>query len=116
MLECCGVVRTVPVVANEAEIFLDFHVYDNLDITILIGRPTEILFQEMANGSLAVQLGKSTQTVSLAHAWNAIAEPSPVPYPFENLMGVTLSDMAQPNLGDDAIYFSQQEEVLAQPI
>jgi hypothetical protein len=27
-----------------------------------------------------------------------------------------LSDMAQPNLGDDAIYFSQQEEVLAQPI
>jgi hypothetical protein len=40
MLECCSVVRTVLVVANEAEIFLDFHVYDNTDIPILIGRPS----------------------------------------------------------------------------
>jgi hypothetical protein len=56
MLECCGVVRTVLVVDNEAEIFLDFHVYDNSDIPILIGWPTERLFQEMANGSLAMQL------------------------------------------------------------
>jgi hypothetical protein len=74
MLECCGVVRSVPVVANEAEIFLDFHVYDNSDIPILIGRPTKRLFQEMANGSLVVQLGESTQTISLAHARNAIAK------------------------------------------
>jgi hypothetical protein len=66
MLKCCGVVRTVPIVANEAEIFLDFHVYDNPDIPIIIGRPTERLFQKTANGSLAMQLGKSTQTVSLA--------------------------------------------------
>jgi hypothetical protein len=55
MLECCGVVRTVPLIANESEIFLDFHVYDNPDIPILLGRPTERLFQEMANGSLVVQ-------------------------------------------------------------
>ena len=74
MLECCGVVRTVPVVANEAENFLDFHVYDNPDIPILIGRPTERLFQEMANGSLAVLLDESTQIVSLARARNAIAK------------------------------------------
>jgi hypothetical protein len=74
MLECCGVVRIVPIVDNEAEIFLDFYVYDILDIPILIGRPTERLFQEMANGSLAVQLDESTQTLSLAHARNAIAK------------------------------------------
>jgi hypothetical protein len=74
MLECCGVVKTVPVVANEADIFLNFYVYDNSDIPILIGRPIEILFQEMANGSLAVQLDESTQTVSLAHARNAIGK------------------------------------------
>jgi hypothetical protein len=74
MLECCGVVRSVPVVANGAEIFLDFHVYDNSDIPILIGRPTKRLFQEMANGSLVVQLGESTPTISLAHARNAIAK------------------------------------------
>jgi hypothetical protein len=43
MLECCGVVITVSVVANEAEIFLVFHVYNNPDIPILIGRPTERL-------------------------------------------------------------------------
>jgi hypothetical protein len=46
MLECCSVVRTVPVVANEAEIFLDFHVYKNLDIPILIGQPTERLSEK----------------------------------------------------------------------
>jgi hypothetical protein len=53
MLECCGVVREVPVIANEAEIFRDFHVYENPGIPILIGRPTERLFQQMANGRLA---------------------------------------------------------------
>jgi hypothetical protein len=73
MSECCSDVRTVPVVVNESEIFLDFHVYDNPDIAILIGRPTERLFQEMANGSLAMQLDESTQTVSLGRARNAMA-------------------------------------------
>jgi hypothetical protein len=64
-----------------------------------------------------VQLGKSTQTVSLARARNAIVEPSPVLDPFDDLMGVTLSNMAQPNLDDDTIYFSQEEEeILAEPI
>jgi hypothetical protein len=68
MWGCWGVVRIVPVVANEAEIFLDFHVYNNPDI------PTKRLFQEMANGRLAVQLDESTQTISLACAWNVIAK------------------------------------------
>jgi hypothetical protein len=45
-MECCSVIRTVPVGANVAEIFLDFHVYDNPDILVLIGRPTERLFQD----------------------------------------------------------------------
>jgi hypothetical protein len=72
MLECSSVIRTIPVVANEVEIFLYFHFYDNPDIPILIGRPTERPFQEMANGSLAMQLDESTQTVALAHARNAI--------------------------------------------
>jgi hypothetical protein len=74
ILKCCSVVRTVTVVAIEAEIFPDFHVYNNPNIPILIGRPTERLFQEMANSSLAVQLDEATQTVSLARARNALAK------------------------------------------
>jgi hypothetical protein len=74
MSECCGVVKIVLLVASEAETILDFHVYDNPDIPTIIGRPIERLFQEMANGSLDVQLDESTQTVSLARARNAIAK------------------------------------------
>jgi hypothetical protein len=51
-----------------------WNVYDNPDIPILICWTTERLFQEMANGSLVVQLDESTQTVSLARAQNAIAK------------------------------------------
>jgi hypothetical protein len=39
ILESNGVLRVIPIKINNSEICLDFHIYDTLDITLLIGRP-----------------------------------------------------------------------------
>jgi hypothetical protein len=39
ILESHGVLRTVPITINNSGICLDFHIYDILEIPLLIGRP-----------------------------------------------------------------------------
>jgi hypothetical protein len=46
ILESNGVLRVIPIKINNFEICLDFHMYDTLEITLLIGRPIMRLLQE----------------------------------------------------------------------
>jgi hypothetical protein len=41
--ECCGITRVVPVIINNIEVFIDFHIYAILEFDILIGYPLENL-------------------------------------------------------------------------
>jgi hypothetical protein len=44
ILECWGVVRVMPLMIDKIEINLDFHIFDILDLDLLLGYPLEKLF------------------------------------------------------------------------
>jgi hypothetical protein len=44
--ECCGIARSVPIIIDEIEVHLDFHIYAILEFELFIGHPLEKLFQE----------------------------------------------------------------------
>jgi hypothetical protein len=46
IFECCGIARAVPIILNETEVFIDFHIFAILEFDLLIGYPLEKLFQE----------------------------------------------------------------------
>jgi len=46
IFSCCGIARVVPIILNETEVCLDFHIYVILEFDILIGHPLENLIQK----------------------------------------------------------------------
>jgi hypothetical protein len=57
--ECCGIARDVPIIINETEVHLDFHIYAILDFDLLIGYPSEMLFLKiLLMGALMKSLGR----------------------------------------------------------
>ena len=66
IFECCGIAKAVPIIINETEVHLDFHIYAILDFDLLIGYPSKILFQEeSSHGSLNEEFGKIASTTHL---------------------------------------------------
>ena len=59
ILECRGVASAVPITIDKIEVNLDFHIFDVLDLDLLIGFPLDNLHYT-ALGSLHEQLGKTT--------------------------------------------------------
>ena len=89
IFECSGIVRDVPIEINETEVHLDFHIFAILDFELLIGYPSEILFQEKSShGSLNEEFGKIT---SATHLDNSKVEHHPNNDPFEEVKFVTRS-------------------------
>jgi len=69
------------------EYFLDFHIYDIPNTSLLIGVPLGTIFQERPKQSLLnLKLGNSTIHVSLARSHNAIVEPKPKEDPIEEVL------------------------------
>nr|AWA45036.1 putative retroelement [Saccharum spontaneum] len=67
--ECCGIARVMPMEINEIEVRLDFHIYVILDFNLLIGCPSEALFQvKPSHGSFNKELGETVVA-------------TPIPYP-----------------------------------
>jgi hypothetical protein len=77
-LESSGVMRSIPLRIRGFEYRLDFHIYDILDATLLVGLPLGTLFKERPkHGLLNLKLGTSPIAVSLAHSNKAIVESKP---------------------------------------
>ena len=77
-LERYGVIRSIHLCIRGSKYHLDFHIYDILDTSLLIGIPLGTLFRERPKqGLLNVNLGKCPIIVSLACSKNAIVEPKP---------------------------------------
>ena len=59
IFECCGIAKAVPIIINETEVHLDFHIYAILDFDLLIGYPSGILFKKnLPMGALTKSWGK----------------------------------------------------------
>jgi hypothetical protein len=87
IFECCGIAKAMPIIINETEVHLDFHIYAILDFDLLIGYPFEILFQEKpSHGSLNKEFGK---TASATHLDITMAEHHPNNDPLEEVKFVT---------------------------
>ena len=66
IFECCGIARAGPIKIEKTKIHLDFHILAILDFELLIGYPSEILFQEKSPyGSLNEEFGKIASTTHL---------------------------------------------------
>jgi len=66
IIECCGIVRAVPIKIDEIEVFIDFHFFTILEFELLIGHPLDNFFQEKpSHGSLSEELGKTTSATHL---------------------------------------------------
>ena len=80
-LESYGVMRSIPLRIRDSEYRLDFHIYDILDTSHLIGLPLGTLFQERPKqGLLNLRLGNSPIIVLIASSNYAIVESKPEQY------------------------------------
>ena len=63
---CCGIARAVPIIIDEIEVFIDFHIYAILEFDILIGHPLENLIQEKPSyGGLDKKLGTTASAIPI---------------------------------------------------
>ena len=66
IFECCGIARAMPIIIDEIEVFIDFHIFAILEFDLLIGYPLDKLFQEKyRHGRLSEKFGKTTSTTHL---------------------------------------------------
>ena len=104
-----------PLRIRDSEYRLDLHIYDILEMSLLIGLPLGTLFQERPKqGLLNVKLESSPIVVPLLRSNNAIMEPKPKRDPMENVMMAYLENMVEPAL--DIENFIEEEEELVEPI
>ena len=81
--ECCGIAMTVPIIINETEVIIDFHIFTILEFDLVIGYPLDKLFQEKyPHRSLSEKFGK---IVSATHLEIRMAEHLPNHDPFEEV-------------------------------
>ena len=83
---CCGIARAVPIIIDEIEVFIDFHIYAILEFELLIGHPLDKLFQEKpSHGGLNEKLGTTASTIPIPCPKSPKVKPQPNHNPFEEV-------------------------------
>ena len=78
---------------EDAEVILDFHIFDVQDFDLLLGQPIEkFLTDAPTKNKLEVHLGKDTISVQIAKSTNSMTEPSLDTEPIEEVKGILLVD------------------------
>ena len=113
-LKSRGVLRVVPVTLQDTEMYLDFHVFDipnNVPPLTLVGLPLASLASvDKGSGQLRLQLGKEELKISYARALNTRTEAKPESDPLEEVMSLSLEEIDQNSLQEEACDFSMVEE------
>ena len=75
-----GLIHNITVHHEDVILTLDFHIFDDVDFSMLIGHPLEkFLFGPPKIGELDVKLGKSTYAIPFTRARNSRSESLPHP-------------------------------------
>ena len=82
VLECRGIASAVPLIIDSIKASLDFHVFDVLDLDLLLGSPLEQLF-DTSLGSLDDKLRGVASATATPCPKHPMAKPFPQPNPLE---------------------------------
>jgi hypothetical protein len=87
----------VPIIIDEIEVCLDFHIYDIMDFDLLLGFPLDELLDKY-QGSLDHKLRKFDFATSITGPRHPLANPLPNQDPLEKMMHVSPFASSEPIL------------------
>jgi hypothetical protein len=88
ILECRGVACAVPLLVDKIKVNLDFHVFDVLDLDLLLGSHIEKLL-DASRGSLDKKLRETVSATTPLFSENSRVTSLPKQNPFEEVMHVS---------------------------
>ena len=115
ILEAYGTLQNVSIRHEDAEVILDFHIFDVQDFDLLVGQPIEKFLTNALTQKLEVHPEKETISVQIAKATNSMIEPSIDSEPIEEVKGVFLIDSVESLLEKDIEEFIKEEDEPAEP-
>ena len=83
-----GVASAVPLMVDETKVALDFHIFDVLNLNLLLGYPLEKLF-DPSLGSLDEKLREAASATTISCSGHPMAEPLPKQDPLEKMMHIS---------------------------
>jgi hypothetical protein len=104
-----GILCALPIIVNGFQVQLNFYIFDVWEFDVLIGLPIERLIQKGQIGKLDVRLGKGFKlSMPINHSLKAKIEPLPEPNSIEEVKVASLEELIEPNLEDDAQFFTDE--------
>jgi hypothetical protein len=85
---CQQIARDIPIIIDEIEVCLDFHIYDIMDFDLLLGFPLDELL-DRSQGSLDHKLRESNLATSIIGLRPPVANPLPKQDPLEKMIHVS---------------------------
>jgi hypothetical protein len=77
-LKGLGILHDISLHTKDADLSLDFHVFEIPDFDIMIGHPLEKLFVGIPlSGKMDLKLGRNTVTIPITQTKNSMTEPLP---------------------------------------
>jgi hypothetical protein len=108
ILKCQGVACAVPLLVDKIKVNLDFHIFDVLDLDLLLGSHIEKLL-DAPRGSLDKKLWETVFAITPLFSENAMVTPLPKQNPFKEMMHVSPLASSKPVLAE-LVEFSISQE------
>jgi hypothetical protein len=115
ILECRGVAFVVPLLVDKIKVNLNFHIFDVLDLDLLLGCPIEKLI-DASQGSLDEKLREAASITTPLFSKNSMVAPLPKQNPFEEMMHVSPFVSSEPVLAELVESSTSQEYESKEPL
>jgi hypothetical protein len=103
-----GVACAVPLLVDKIKVNLDFHIFDVLDLHLLLGSPIQKIV-DASRGSLDKKLREAISATTLLFSEISMVAPLPKQNPFDETMHVSLFASSEPVLAELVEFSTSQE-------
>ena len=108
-------VHNIMIQHEDAILTLDFHIFDDVNFSMLIGHPLEkFLIDPPKTGELDVKLGRNTLAIPFTQAKNSRSEPLPYPIQPNEVVSVLPFESPESSLEKDANHFIEEKDDLGE--
>jgi hypothetical protein len=115
ILECRGVACAVPLLVDKIKVNLDFHIFDVLDLDLLLGSHIGKLL-DASRGSLDKKLREGISAITPLFSENSMVMPLPKQNTFEEMMHVSTFTPSEPVLPELVEFSTSQGYDLEDPL